>query len=60
MPVEQKLSRGYVQKHTDICYQNASRMQFFALREKYPNTELFLARIFLYSNTGKYGTELHI
>ena len=28
------------------------------MREKYPNTEIFLVRIFLYSNAGQYGPEI--
>ena len=33
MPVEQKFSCGFVQKYTDICFQNASRMQFLGVQK---------------------------
>ena len=33
VPVEQKISYRYVQKYTDICFQNAPRMQFLRVQK---------------------------
>ena len=66
-----KILRSFPKKH--LCENRARCFKQASLQEKCPNTELFLVRIFLYSdwirrdtpclsvfspNTGKYGTEM--